>query len=186
MTVASLYFQGLSNDPESIRAIGPSIFPIIFAFLGLSIVASLLLYLQIAGLTLMGIRMLRGEHVVTSDVWHLQGRVWHIIASGILVGVAAAFGIIGCFVGVYFVLGISLLVYPLIMDQGLNPVDAISTSWRTLRPFWSMAGVLAFLLYLVLGLAPYVLLVGSLIGIPLTALTIACLYRDFFPHLFRA
>jgi hypothetical protein len=82
-------------------------------------------------------------------------RSWPLLASFMLVKVGEGIGILGCYVGVVFVMPLFVSVAPVIGVEGLGPVAAMKRSWRlTGRRYWPVLGIalLMAVVSLVLGL----------------------------------
>lgn len=87
-------------------------------------------------------------------------RWWPLLASFVLVKLAEAVGLLGCYVGIVFVMPLWVSVAPVIAVEGLGPVDAMRRSARlTGQRYWP-----------VLGIALLMGLVSTLVGQALTAL----------------
>lgn len=146
---------------------------------GILFFSQLLLYIQLAGLIRMGLRQMRGEEISAGDVWNLDGTGWSIFGAILAVGFFSILGVCACIIGAYVVYGLALLTFPLITEEKMDPSNAFRSSWQMLKPDLWMAAGFGFLLSLIQNLSPGLFIVGLALGLPLKALSIACLYRDY-------
>lgn len=69
-------------------------------------------------------------------------RSWPLLASFVLVKLAEGVGILGCYVGVVFVMPLFVSVAPVIGVEGVGPIAAMKRSWRlTGRRYWPVLGI---------------------------------------------
>jgi hypothetical protein len=61
-------------------------------------------------------------------------RLWPLLASFVLVKVAEAVGIVGCYVGLVFIMALFVPVAPIIGVEGSGPIAAMRRSVRLVRP----------------------------------------------------
>lgn len=137
-------------------------------------------YGLLAGLIQMGIKQIRGQTVRASDAFNLNGQGLNIFASIFLLGILTVLGFCACIVPGFLVLGLGMFTFPIITDQGLNPVEAFKKSYDTIKPYMWSAVALYFVLNLLAGISIYFCLVGTLVGMPILALGVARSYADFF------
>ncbi|MBW3635332.1 MAG: hypothetical protein KY445_02555 [Armatimonadetes bacterium] len=103
-----------------------------------------------------------------------------LIGAGILTTIASFFGFLLCIVPGLLLLGLFLFVTPLIVDQRKGALDAMSTSFNTLKPHMWMALLYLLVIGLLAGAGVLACGVGVLVTLPLALLAIAVTYRDFF------
>lgn len=103
-----------------------------------------------------------------------------LIGAGILTSLASALGMVLCIVPGLLLLGLFLFVTPLIVDQKKGALDAIGTSFNTLKPQMWMALLYVIVVALLAFSGALACGVGILVTIPLAILSLAVTYRDFF------
>lgn len=103
-----------------------------------------------------------------------------LLGAGILTTIASFFGFLLCIVPGLLLLGLFLFVAPLIVDQRKGALDAISTSFNTLKPQMWMALLYVIVIGLLAGAGALACGVGMLVTFPLALLSLAVTYRDFF------
>jgi hypothetical protein len=121
-----------------------------------------------------------GRDPPAGEMLRLVGRrSWALLASFVLVKLAEGIGILGCYVGVLFVMPLFVSVAPVIGVEGGGPVAAIKRSWQlTGRRYWPVLGIallmgaVSFILGLGLSFLPQALAawIGLEAGWPLLAL----------------
>jgi len=79
--------------------------------------------------------------------------------------------------------GLWMFAFPLIVDGRYRAVDALGRSWTALKSRWFMATLFNLSAYGLAGLGTLLCGVGLVVTMPLYALAIAVLYRDFHPTL---
>ena len=144
---------------------------------GMIVVAAVSIVLM-AGMFRMAIKQVRGEPIQISDLWSATDVFWNLLGGMFLVGLATAAGSMLCYLPGLVVAGLFMLSIPLIVDQKLGPIEAMSRSWNLLKQEWLMAGLLYLVLTCIMGLGGMVV-VGILFTYPLFFLGIALVYRDF-------
>ena len=81
------------------------------------------------------------------------------IASGILIGLASAAGVITCCIATVFFIVVWYVTVPAIVVENLGPIEAMRRSWRLVMPnFW-------YVLLMMFGLAAVNMAVGFVVAI---------------------
>ena len=135
-----------------------------------------------AGLYRMAINQARGEAPNLGTIFSTVDVLPALLGAALLTSLAVFAGAIFCVLPGLLLAGLYMFATPLVVDRRLGAIDAMSTSFNALKPqMWS---ALAFILVVgLLGGAGILLCgVGVLITAPLAILSIALLYRDFFPQ----
>jgi uncharacterized membrane protein len=156
--------------------------------LGLSILSSVLqVVIGIAfwplqvGISAMAVKVARGQAVQVGDVFGAYRRFWPVVGTMFLSMVASGIGLCLCIVPGIFLFG-ALSMAPLIaFDQEVDPIEALTRSYRTLgRDAWMM-----FLVMFVAGLLNIagilVCCVGVLVTMPMYMATVGLSYHYLFP-----
>lgn len=116
------------------------------------------------------------ESVQLADIWNPKF-FWKYLGTDILYGIAALVGLVLLIVpGIVVILTYQFAQY-IVIDKGLDPIDALKESARITRGSrWEL--LLFLLVILLLNIAGVILLfVGLLVTIPVTALAMVHAYR---------
>ncbi|MBW2522825.1 MAG: hypothetical protein JRI23_01555 [Deltaproteobacteria bacterium] len=115
--------NGISQaDPESIAA------QLISG--GMSIINFLVASFMLGGMTLMCLKIARGEPYEFGDIFKGGPYFGGILAANFLIGLGVVFGLIFLIIpGIYLALAWSLTV-PVMVDREIGPIEAMKESWR--------------------------------------------------------
>lgn len=166
-------FTERSSDPFSLS-------PLTIIYYLMSLITGVLSWIAVGGMTRMAVRRLDGFPIRPSEAYQLHGRFWSYLLASIMVGLMGMLGVCFFCIGVLLVGGFTLLYIPLIMVDGLGPVESISRSIDLLKAQIWPAVALSFVVGIVYGLGSSVV-VGTLVTLPAYAITLGLLYREFFP-----
>lgn len=150
----------------------------LFLFLGI-LLTMVLAFIMMGGLYRMAIKQVRGEPIQVSDLWSVTDVLGQLALGGLLVGLATGLAAVACYLPAFIVGGLLMLTIPLIVDQKMSAIDAMTRSWNTLKQEWLMAAILFFVLNFLAGLGAIVFTIGILFTYPLLFLGTALVYRDF-------
>ena len=189
--LASLLRKGESINPVAL--IGPALFMVVGILLLSAITTS--------GLYQMALKQLRGQTLAVSDLFaniRQAGPVFGLLLIlGFLGGIVGAIlgaiagPILGPFAGIVtsvpsYILGaLSSLSVLLVLDQNLSPLDAVKESWAKLKSEIWIA--LAFILVASMAstLGSIACGVGIIVTLPIYYLSVALMYRNFYPERFN-
>jgi uncharacterized membrane protein len=133
------------------------------------------------GMVRMASNQVRGLAPQVEDLFSVTGCWFDLLLFGFLAGVLTALGTFLCVIPGFIVLGLLMFGIPLVVEGRLPATGALTESWQALKSQWLTATL--FHAFLIIAAASGVLLCG--IGIlctgPLYSLSIALLYKDFFP-----
>jgi hypothetical protein len=138
-----------------------------------------------AGLYYMALKSMRREDVRIRDIFRGFDRYWGAFFLWLVFPVGGTILLVATVVGILFVpllWAMSMLAFPLLIDQKLSVGDAFSmafkkvASWRNFRGFWLYGLALTFIS--VIGLLGFVF--GVFITIPFVVCTQVIAYRDLF------
>jgi hypothetical protein len=131
-----------------------------------------------AGFLRMAINHLKTGNVDFGQMLSVGDVFLNVFLASILVGLATVLGFCACIVPGLLLSGLFMFVNPLIVDQRMGAIDAMGTSFNTLKP------QMAMLFVIVVGLVVFVGIcacgVGLLATIPLGVLSVAITYNNFF------
>ncbi len=135
-----------------------------------------------AGLYRAALKHLRGETIAVGDMFGVTDMIGPIIVAAILTTIGTGIAAIFCVIPGLVLGALWMFSQLLIVDKGMDGVEAMRQSFNALRGQWPMATLFMFVVALV-GLAGIVACgVGVLITAPLALLSVTILYRDFFPE----
>lgn len=133
------------------------------------------------GLYRMAIDQVRGTAPTIGAMFNVGDVLPALIGSAILTTIAMCFGFLFCIIPGLLLAGLFLFTTPLIVDRKMGAMEAINTSVSTLKPQMWMALVFTLMMGILAGSGVLLCGFGMLITGPLALLSIAILYRDFFP-----
>ena len=134
----------------------------------------------LGGMFRMACLQVRGRRIHTSDLFGVTESAHELIIGSLLYAAAVLVG------GLMFVLpgfvaaGTLMFTVPLVVDGKLTGVDAVRTSWNALKGRWLSVAVFHAVLYVIAGMGICFFAIGLLFTMPLYALGVSVLYRDFF------
>ncbi|MDX2066649.1 MAG: hypothetical protein SFX74_13000 [Fimbriimonadaceae bacterium] len=144
----------------------------------IGMVVGFIVALMTAGQVQMALRQIRGERVQAKHAFEFGPMVPSLALALLLVGFIVSLTMVACCLGVLF-LGLFMLTFPLIVDQKMKALEAMRTSWDTIKTnLWPAAGLM-FVTYLIYSISTG-MCVGVVVGMPVVALVVSIVYRDFF------
>lgn len=179
----TLVLQGIQYliNPQSINGSSPQMRPevggLYFLVVILSSVAGL--FLQ-GGVTRLAIENVRTGSVDMALLFSAGNVLLNLVVAWILSSILVFFGFLCCLIpGIIASVGL-IMTTPLIVDQKVGGLEAMSKSWEAVKSQWLNAFLLVVVLFL-LNVAGFLACgIGLLITGPLTALTIATVYLNLF------
>lgn len=133
-----------------------------------------------AGMSRMAVRQVRGEQIGISDLFSGQDIALNTFIANLLIGLGVNVASGLCLIPGLIVGGLWLMAQPIIADQRVGPIEAMTRSWEALKgDMWVATGIFS-LLMLLFALSPLACGVGMLVMGPVLFLTQAVMYRDFF------
>lgn len=136
-------------------------------------------YFFMGGMFRMAIKQMRGEPIAIGDLFSATDVLPSLLVLGILSSIAYMAGFVCFILPGFVVVGLLSLGVPLVVDQQMKPVEAMSRSWNTLKGDWLMATLLVVCLGIVSGLGMLLCGVGYLFTAPILTIGIALIYRDY-------
>ena len=133
------------------------------------------------GMVRMAFRQMRGESIGIGDIFKIGDVFWPLAVIGILQNLAVQVGSLFCVFPGIILGGLLLLAIPLVTERRMSAMHAIRESVSALKTDWVNASLFCFLLSLIVSLGGFVCGIGTAFTFPLMPLTMALLYRDFFP-----
>ena len=177
LTVVAGGFSSGQRHENISDAMGVVIFISLFIMMLLLWLASTLM---MGGMFRMAVRQVRGELISAGDIFSTVDTLPALLGSSIIIAFVACLGAVLCLIPGYIVQGILMLTHPLVVDQRLGALEAVSRSWEALKEEMLMATLFHFVLALAASLGIFLCGIGILFTFPLLPLGIAIVYRDFF------
>jgi hypothetical protein len=135
----------------------------------------------LGGMIRMASNQLRGRAPRIEDLLTV-GDVWFdLLLVSILNGAATSLGFMLCAFPGFIVSGLFMLAIPLVVESRLPATGALIQSWNALKSQWLVAAVFHCVLILLAVSGAVLCGVGIFLTGPLYCLSIAMLYREFFP-----
>ncbi len=135
-----------------------------------------------AGLYRAALKHMRGETIAVADMFGVSDVIGPLIVASILTTIGVAIGFIFCILPGVALASLWMFTELLIVDKGMDGIEAMRQSFNALRREWLMATVFNIVLALI-GIAGIIACgVGLLITAPIAILSVTILYRDFFPE----
>ncbi|NLH98585.1 MAG: hypothetical protein GX446_03730 [Chthonomonadales bacterium] len=135
-----------------------------------------------AGVYKVALKHIRGEVIAVGDMFSIGDVIGPVIVASILTTIGTAIGLVFCVIPGVVLSALWLFTLLLIVDRGLDGVAAMRESLNALKGEWLMITIFMIVVALV-GVAGVIACgVGVLITAPIAVLSIALLYRDFFPE----
>jgi hypothetical protein len=149
--------------------------PMIHGILGMAILGFFL-----GGMIRMAVNQVRGRGPRLEDLFSVTDVWFDLCVGSILIGIPLMIGWSLFVLPGMIVAGLTMFVYPLIVDGRLPATGAIIQSYDALKSQWPLATIVHLGIATVAGLGFFLLGIGLLLTAPLYALSIAVLYRDLF------
>ena len=134
------------------------------------------------GLYRMAINQVRGQAPSLGTMFSVGDVLPALLGAALLTGIATGVGAMCCVLPGLLLAGLFMFTIPLVVDRKLGAIDAITTSLNTLKPQMWMALVFVIVMAIVACAGMLLCGVGVLITGPLAILSMAILYRDFYPQ----
>jgi uncharacterized membrane protein len=165
------------NEAQAAQAAGALMLPVMLVFfLALFLIMAFLL----GGTYRTALRQLRGEPISLGDLFSGTDCFGRMLGGILLVGLLSVIGFFLCFFPMFVVAGLVFFTFPLIVDRGMGPLEAIQASVDVTRGNWLMFTCFAFVVQLLSSVGVYACYVGALVSYPLLFTISAIAYRDCF------
>lgn len=133
-----------------------------------------------AALFKMAISHIRTGQANLNEMFSVTNILGSILLGALLSSLITGVGILLCIIpGIIAALGLSM-TQPLIVDQGLAPVDALKRSWEVMKPHLGSLFVLGLVLGLLNMAGVIACCVGLFVTYPISIVAMALVYRDMF------
>jgi uncharacterized membrane protein len=135
----------------------------------------------VGGMIRMASNQVRGGVPKIEDLFSVTDCWFDLLLVSLLVGAASALGAVFCLIPGFIVFGLSMLAIPLVVEGRLPATGALIQGWGALKSQWLTASVFHVWLILVAMSGLLLCFFGVFLTGPLYSLSIALLYREFFP-----
>jgi hypothetical protein len=142
--------------------------------------AGFIMFILTAGMMRMAINHLRTGRANLGDMFSVIDVFPSLLLAAFLLSIVFTIGCCLCCLPGLLFNGLYLFVIPLIVDQRMGPLNAMKTSWRTVAPQMWMALVFALVLLIIVSAGTSVFYLGLLFALPLSVMSVAVTYRNFF------
>jgi uncharacterized membrane protein len=136
----------------------------------------------LGGMFRMALRQVDGRPIALKDLSPRTDALPGLGLAAMLAGLATFAGFLFLFLPGFVVAGLLMFALPLIIDARLGALDAIRASASTLKDHWLAAAVMMPVLWTLQIAGMLVCGLGGLATLPVAFLSIAILYRGFFPR----
>lgn len=133
-----------------------------------------------AGLIRMAIKQVRGKVISIADIFDFGDVALQVIIASILVTIITVIAFCFCIFPGFVAAGLLLLTIPLVVDQKMGAIEAISTSINTLKSQWGAATTFSITVGVVYAIGILACGIGVFVSAPVAILSVAVLYRNFF------
>ncbi|HEY8462239.1 MAG TPA: zinc-ribbon domain-containing protein [Blastocatellia bacterium] len=163
----------LPDEPMAIF----SILSLLFSLLFVAVVVGGM-FCMAGGLYHAAFKQIRGEEISVRDL--LAGRQYflQILAAAVLLSIGVSIGSLLCVIPGLIVSGLCFLTFPMIVEGGKGPIDAIKASIEVTKKDWLMFTLFSLALGFVAEAGAIACGIGLLATAPLAFLGQALAYRD--------
>jgi hypothetical protein len=164
-------------DPSNMMPYFMGLIPSIVAGNFLGIPLNAFIY---GGFTIMGLNQLRKGTASIGDLFQIGPYFVSLLIFTVIFSIASLSYLLCCFVGLA-IHGLLMFALPLMIERNMNPMEAMGTSWNTLKGQTGSVLLLMILLVLLLLVSAIPCGLGLLVTFPLWIMTEMVLYKRFFP-----
>ena len=134
-----------------------------------------------AGLMYMGVRRATGRQVNWRDVLSGFGQAGQLLVAALLQTVLITVGLLLLIApGIYLMIGY-MMTFPLILDEGMSPWQAMECSRRALHPVWWRVFGVYLLMLLIVGISAIPFGLGLIWTIPMLVVINGVIYARLLP-----
>ncbi len=134
----------------------------------------------VGGLYRAAIKQARGEEIEISDLFSGVGLYVKVLVAMLIIGFLEYVGTMMCFFPAFIVRGMTFLTIPLIVDKGMEPLDALKASFEATKSDWLMWTLVGFVIPLLAALGIFACGVGFIFSYGLLFTCSGVAYRDCF------
>jgi hypothetical protein len=132
------------------------------------------------GMHRMAQKQLRGEKIEVKDIFSCKDRIGRLIGGTVLVFLATFCGLLLFVIGVYPVAALVFFTIPIIVNEDISAIDAITKSYNLVKRDLLMFTLFVFVVMMISQIGANFCLVGLLFTYPLLFTITAVAYRDCF------
>ncbi len=146
-----------------------------------SLLGSIVGFFLQCGMSRMAIKQVRGERVEIADMFSVTDVIGSIVIGSILYSLLTLIGLVLCILPGLVLIGLLMFMPLFIVDQRMDATTALSTSINALKTDVLMATLFVFVAGILVVVSAIPCGIGLLFTVPVYFVSIALLYRDFFP-----
>jgi hypothetical protein len=136
----------------------------------------------LGGMYRLALKQIDGHSIGINDLVSGTDVLPNLALASLLAAQGALAGFVCLVIPGWIVSGIIMFTLPLVVDARKKLVEAIAESWKTLKDQWLLSGVFALVLWAMQLVGLLFCGLGFLVVLPLSVLSQAIVYRDFFPR----
>lgn len=174
IAIASTVGASATDTPEAPPAI---------LFLAMLIIYPLMLLavsFMLGGMYKTAMKQLRGESTSIGDLFSGADCFLRMLGTVLLVAILSMIGAIFCIIPGLIVQGLCFFAFPLVVERGMGPIQAIQTSLAATKKEWLMFAAFALVVGMIAGAGVILCYVGALVSYPLLFTITSVAYRDVF------
>lgn len=146
---------------------------------GVGVIAYALLAPLLGGFCLMALKARRGQPYGLSDFFQPMARFFDFAVAGFTIYLMIMIGTICCYFPAFIVGGMTMFVFPCMVDKGYSFGEALSYSFDQLKQHWLMATLIYVVASLVASLGAVACIIGVCFTLPMLSVIASLLYDNF-------
>lgn len=165
------------GQPPDFSTVGPALAVLYLVMIAVNVCVSAFLY---GGMTRAALKQIRGYPIEITDLFSAKDVYPSLLVANLLIALSYVVGLALCIIPAFFIVGLLMLTFPLIVDKKMGATEAMSLSWNTLKGQAGMAAWFVIVLGLTIMLGYCACCIGLLFTWPLMFIAPCIVYRDFF------
>lgn len=142
------------------------------------IVVTALMYPFFAGVMVVALRHVCGQTISFDMLFGQFDKLVPLLITGLLQSVLVTIGFLLLLLPGIYLSFAYLLAFPLVIDRGMSPWQALETSRKLVTKHWFTVFFIVLTVTILAGISALPLLIGLIWTVPWTALTFAIIYRE--------
>lgn len=171
-------------QPRNVQSLREILTHVMGQSFGISLLTALIVTaisaLFYGGLYRAAFKQIRNEEISVGDVFSGVDLYVRVLVTMLIIGALEFVGTLLCFFPAFIVRGMLFMALPLVVDRGMEPLDAIRLSFETAKPDWLMWTLVGFVVPILSALGIVACLIGFLFSFGLYFTISVSAYRDVF------
>lgn len=171
-------------QPRNVQSLKEVLTQVMGQSFGISLLTALIVTaisaLFYGGLYRAAFKQIRNEEISVGDVFSGVDLYVRVLVTMLIIGALEFVGTLLCFFPALIVRGMLFMALPLVVDRGMEPLDAIKLSFETAKPDWLMWTLVGFVVPILSALGIVACLIGFLFSFGLYFTISVSAYRDIF------